>query len=144
MTNRNIAVMRTSSRVIIDFTRAGWRSFEKVNRALGARFIRPFMLRNELAAYIAAHEAQGVFFDTESEEIRYDGGVYVVIRKMQGVWYIIDAYMTETPVEFEPIYFWQRIQRGINYVLAMLAIGWRVIKTRGINRLNLNELAVAE
>ncbi len=144
MTNRNIAAMQASSRVIIDFTRAGWRSFEKVNRALGARFIRPFVLRNELAAYIAAHEAQGVFFDTEGEEIRYDGGVYVVIRKMQGVWYVIDAYMTETPAEFEPIYFWQRIQRGINYVLAKLVIGWRVIKTRAESRLDLSELAVAE
>ncbi len=144
MTNRNIAAMRPGNRVIIDFTRVGWRSFEKVNRALGAHFIRPFVLRNELAAYIAAHEAQGRHFDTEGEEIRYDGGVYVVIRKMQGVWYIIDAYMTETPAEFEPIYFWQHIQRGVNYVLPKLVIGWRVIKTRAVNRLDLSELAVAE
>ncbi len=144
MTNRNIAATQASSRVIIDFTRAGWRSFEKVNRALGAHYIRPFVLRNELAAYIAAHEAQGVFFDTEGEELRYDGGVYVVIRKMQGIWYIIDAYMTEPLAEFEPIYFWQRIRRGINYVLAKLVIGWRVIKTRAVSRLDLGELAVAE
>jgi len=144
MTNRNIAITWASNRVIIDFTRAGWRSFEKVNRVLGARFIRPFVLRRELAAYIAAHEAQGVFFDTEGEELRYDGGVYVVIRKMQGVWYIIDAYMTETPAEFEPIYFWQRIQRGFNYVLAKLVIGWRVTKTRAMNRLDACDLAVAE
>ncbi len=144
MTNRNIAATWANIRVIIDFTRAGWRSFEKVNRALGACFIRPFVLLNELAAYIAAHEAQGVLFDTEGEELRYDGGVYVVIRKMQGVWYVIDAYMTETPAEFEPIYFWQRIQRGINYVLAKLLIGWRIIKTRAASRLDLSELAVAE
>lgn len=102
------------------------------------------MLRNELAAYIAAHETQGVFFDTEGEEIRYDGGVYVVIRKMQGIWYIIDAYMTDTPAKFEPIYFWQRIRRGINYVLAKLVIGWRVTKTRVMNRLDACDLAVAE
>ena len=144
MTNRNIAATWASNRVITDFTRAGWRSFENVNKALSAHYIRPFVLRNELAAYIAAHEARGVFFDTEGTDIRYDGGVYVVIRKTQGVWYIIDAYMTETPAEFEPIYFWQRIRRGINYVLAKLVIGWRVTKTRGMNRLNLNELAVAE
>lgn len=144
MTNRNIAATWASNRIIIDFTRAGWRSFEKVNRALGARFIRPFVLRNELAAYIAAHEAQGIFFDTEGEELRYDDGVYVVIRKMQGVWYIIDAYMTETPAAFEPIYFWQRIRRGINYVLAKLVIGWSVTKTRVMNRLDACDLAVAE
>ncbi len=144
MTNRNTTAMQASSRVIIDFTCAGWRSFEKVNRALGAHYIRPFVLRNELAAYIAAHEEQGHHFDTEGTDIRYDGGVYVVIRKMQGVWYIIDAYMTETPVDFEPIYFWQRIQRGVNYVLAKLVIGWRVIKTRAVSRLDLSEMAVAE
>ncbi len=144
MTSRNFKATWASNRVIIDFTRAGWRSFEKVNRALGAHYIRPFALRNELAAYIAAHEAQGRHFDTEGEEIRYDGGVYVVIRKMQGVWYIIDAYMTEIPVDFEPIYFWQRIRRGINYVLAKLVIGWRVIKTSAVSRLDLSELAVAE
>lgn len=144
MTNRNITATWASNRVIIDFTRAGWRSFEKVNKLLGARYIRPFVLRNELAAYIAAHEARGVFFDTEGTDIRYDGGVYVVIRKMQGVWYIIDAYMTETPAEFEPIYFWQRIRRSINYVLTKLVIGWRVTKTRVVSGLDMRKLATAE
>ncbi len=96
MTNRNIAATWASTRVIIDFTRAGWRSFEKVNRILGAHYIRPFVLRNELAAYIAAHEAQGHHFDTEGEELRYDGGVYVVIRKMQGVWYIYSGPLVKT------------------------------------------------
>lgn len=144
MTNRNTAATWASTRVIIDFTRAGWRSFEKVNRVLGVHYIRPFVLRNELAAYIAAHEVQGRHFDTEGEELRYDGGVYVVIRKMQGIWYIIDAYMTETPSEFEPIYFWQRIRRGINYVLAKLVIGWRVTKTRGMSRHDISELVVAD
>lgn len=130
MTNRNIAATWASNRAIIDFTHAGWRSFEKVNKLLGVHYIRPFVLRNKLTAYIAAHEARGVFFDTEGTDIRYDSGVYVVMCKMQGVWYIIDAYRTETPAAFEPIYFWQRIRRGINYVLAKLVIGWRVTKTR--------------
>ena len=124
-----------AAKPIIDFTRSGWRSFEKVNRALGAHFIRPFMLRAELAEYIAAHEQRGHHFDTDGVDIRYDGGVYVVLRKMQGVWYIVDAYLTDTPVEFKPIYFWQRIQRGVSSLLAKLIIGWRVTRTEKLLRL---------
>ena len=33
----------------VDFTRSGWRQFAKLNRRLGARFIRGFVLRFELA-----------------------------------------------------------------------------------------------
>ena len=52
------------SKPIVDFTRSGWRKLEKVNRALGAHFIRPIMLREDLAEYIAAHEQSGRHFDT--------------------------------------------------------------------------------
>ena len=43
----------------VDFTRSGWRQFIGLNRNLGARFIRGFILRYELAVYLAAHEAAG-------------------------------------------------------------------------------------
>ena len=66
------------SKPIVDFTRSGWRKLEKVNRALGAHFIRPIVLREELAEYIAAHEQSGRHFDTEGTDIRYDDGVYVI------------------------------------------------------------------
>ena len=130
-----IRAVSAAAKPIIDFTRSGWRSFEKVNCALGAHFIRPFMLRAELAEYIAAHEQCGHHFDTDGVDIRYDGGVYVVLRKMQGVWYIVDAYLTDTPVEFKPIYFWQRIQLGLISVLAKMVIGWRVTRTEKLLRL---------
>ena len=130
-----VRAVSAAAKPIIDFTRSGWRSFEKVNCALGAHFIRPFMLRAELAEYIAAHEQRGHHFDTDGVDIRYDGGVYVVLRKMQGVWYIVDAYLTDTPVEFKPIYFWQRIQRGVSSLLARLIIGWRVTRTEKLLRL---------
>ena len=70
----------------VDFTRSGWRQFAKLNRRLGARFIRGFVLRYELAAYLTAHEAAGIELDEGCQEVCYENGVYLLLRKMQGVW----------------------------------------------------------
>ena len=111
--------------VQVEFTRTGWRQFTRLNRSLGARFIRAFILRYELAAYLAEHEAAGVHLDTECQEVRYVDGVYLLLRKSQGVWYITDVFTAEEAVGYEPVYFWQRIKRGASYILARLLIGWR-------------------
>ena len=111
--------------VQVEFTRTGWRQFTRLNRSLGARFIRAFILRYELVAYLAEHEAAGVHLDTECQEVRYVDGVYLLLRKSQGVWYITDVFTAEEAVGYEPIYFWQRIKRGASYILARLLIGWR-------------------
>ena len=123
-----------SNTVSIDFTHSGWRKLNKINQQLGALFIRPFVLKNELAEYIAAHEASGVRFDTEGEDIRYDNGVHLIIRKMQGVWHIVDVYLTEIPTSYKPVFFWQRIKCGIDYVLAKFVIGWRAITTKAVQK----------
>ena len=114
----------------VRFTRPGWKQFTRLNRALGARFIRAFVLQSELAAYLAEHEANGVQLDTECQEVRYEDGVYLLLRKMQGVWYIIDAFAAEEAVAYEPVYVWQRIRRGAEYVLARLLTGWRRLSRR--------------
>ena len=64
--NTNPVFVRAASaaaKPIIDFTRSGWRQFFKLNRSLGARFIRGFVLRYELAAYLTTHEAAGAELD---------------------------------------------------------------------------------
>ena len=61
----------------VDFTRSGWQQFAKLNRKLGARFIRGFILRHELAAYLTAHEAAGTPLDEGCQEVRYEDGVYL-------------------------------------------------------------------
>lgn len=109
----------------VEFTRTGWRQFARLNRSLGARFIRAFVLRYELATYLAEHEAAGVKLDTECQEVRYVDGMYLLLRKFQGVWYITDVFAAEEVVAYEPIYFWQRVKRGASYILARLLIGWR-------------------
>ena len=121
---------RKQIKVQVEFTRTGWRQFTRLNRSLGARFIRAFILRYELAAYLAEHEAAGVQLDTECQEVRYVDGVYLLLRKSQGVWYITDVFTAEEAVGYEPVYFWQRIKRGASYILARLLIGWRQLNRK--------------
>ena len=101
---------RTMQRVPVAFTRSGWKQFTRLNCALGARFIRAFVLQHELAVYLAEHEANGVQLDTECQEVRYEDGVYLLLRKMQGVWYIIDAFAAEEVIAYAPVYVWQRVR----------------------------------
>ena len=118
--------------VQVEFTRTGWRQFTRLNRSLGARFIRAFILRYELVAYLAEHEAAGVHLDTECQEVRYVDGVYLLLRKSQGAWYITDVFTAEEAVGYEPVYFWQRIKRGASYILARLLIGWRQLTRKAV------------
>ena len=108
----------------VEFTRSGWRQFGKMNRCLGNRFIKGFILRRELALYIAAHDASGVHLDTICQEIRYEDGVYLLMMKCQGVWYITDIWSTETPNDFKPVFFWKKLKQGWKEFLVSVLIGW--------------------
>lgn len=123
---------RKQIKVQVEFTRTGWRQFARLNCNLRARFIRAFVLRYELAAYLAEHEAAGVKLDTECQEVRYVDGVYLLLRKSQGIWYITDVFTAEEAVGYEPVYFWQRIKRGASYILARLLIGWRQLTRKAV------------
>lgn len=123
---------RKQIKVQVEFTRTGWRQFARLNRNLGARFIRAFILRYELAAYLAEHEAAGVQLDTECQEVRYVDGVYLLLRKSQGVWYITDVFTADEAAGYEPIYFWLRIKRGTSYILVRLLIGWRQLTRKAV------------
>ena len=114
----------------VDFTRSGWRQFMRLNRTLGARFLRGFVLRYELAAYLTAHEAAGVELDEGCQEVRYENGVYLLLRKMQGVWYITDVFCTEEVVAYEPVFIWKRIRRDASFILAHVLIGWQALTQR--------------
>lgn len=114
----------------VDFTRSGWQQFAKLNRKLGARFIRGFILRHELEAYLTAHEAAGTPLDEGCQEVCYENGVYLLLRKMQGVWYIMDIFATEETVAYEPVFFWQKIRRGADFILAHVLSSWRQLTER--------------
>ena len=114
----------------VDFTRSGWRQFARLNRRLGVRFIRGFVLRYELGVYLAAHEDAGAPLDEGCMEVRYEDGVYLLLRKMQGVWYITDIFVTEETVAYEPVFLWQKIRRGADFILAHVLSGWRQLTER--------------
>ena len=102
----------------------------KLNRSLGARFIRGFVLRYELVAYLTAHEAAGIELDEGCLEVCYENGVYLMLKKMQGVWYITDVFVAEGAVAYEPVFFWKRIRRGASFILAHVLTGWRSLTQR--------------
>ena len=114
----------------VDFTRSRWRQFAKLNRSLGARFIRGFVLRYELAAYLTAHEDAGAPLDEGCMEVRYEDGVYLLLKKMQGVWYITDVFVAEGVVAYEPVFSWRQIKRGASFILAHVLTGWRSLTQR--------------
>ena len=116
----------------VEFTRSGWRQLARLNRSLGARLIRAFVLCHELSVYLAEHEASGVHLDTECQEVRYVDGVYLLLRRSQGIWYITDVFAAEEGDGYEPMYFWQRVRRGAGCVLIRLLIGWRQLTRRAV------------
>ena len=116
----------------VEFTRYGWRQLARLNRSLGARLIRAFVLCHELSAYLAEHEASGVHLDTECQEVRYVDGVYLLLRRSQGIWYITDVFAAEEGDDYEPMYFWQRVRRGAGCVLIRLLIGWRQLTRKAV------------
>ena len=116
----------------VEFTRSGWRQLARLNRSRGARLIRAFVLCHELSAYLAEHEASGVHLDTECQEVRYVDGVYLLLRRSQGIWYITDVFAAEEGDGYEPMYFWQRVRRGAGCVLIRLLLGWRQLTRRAV------------
>ena len=116
----------------VEFTRSVWRQLARLNRSLGARLIRAFVLCHELSAYLAEHEASGVHLDTECQEVRYVDGVYLLLRRSQGIWYITDVFAAEEGDDYEPMYFWQRVRRGAGCVLIRLLIGWRQLTRKAV------------
>ena len=121
--------------VVVDFTKRGCRQFAKVNRSLGRRYIRAFILKRDLAEYIAAHEAAGVKLDTECHELRYDDGICLLLRKEQGQWLITEMFRTEEASDFTPVYIWTQRKRGCSFILTRLLIGWRCLTKSAAERL---------
>ena len=111
----------------VEFSRSGWRQFADLNCGLGARFMKGYIMRLELAAYITAHEEQGVHMDQDCQEIHYDSGWYMLLMKRDGIWYITEIWATNAPGRFVPVYLWQRIKRGLSEWPAKVIVGWRAL-----------------
>lgn len=139
---RETNISTRSSSIRIDFTKGGWRQFARVNHTLGARFIKAFVLRNEVASYIAAHEDVGIQFDTLCQEIRYDDGVYLLLKRVHGEWLITDVCVDDSETDsskgkltFFPILIWRRVRNGLRTALTQALCGWGCLPNAGDQQL---------
>ena len=119
-----------SARVSIEFTRDGWKQLLQHNPSPISAFIQSINIKADLALYITAHEDKGIFMDTECQEICYQSGLFLIIRKEQGTWYITDVLTTDDNVGFVPVYFWKPVKRGFQLVAARVLICWRRLTKR--------------
>lgn len=76
-------------------------------------------------------------YDEENElagiqviQVCYENGVYLLLRRMQGVWYITDIWADDDAIAFEPVWIWQQIKRGADYILTHILSGWRQLTER--------------
>ena len=83
----------------------------------------------EISEYIASHEAAGIRFDSEYQEIIYDERMVFMLRKENGSWQIVDV-IVRTPVrEFLPVFVWKRMKRGATEIVAKFLAKWRTVRS---------------
>lgn len=111
----------------VDFTKSGRRQFDEMNRQLGDRLIMGSVLRSELSEYIGAHYASGKNLDYVCQQVRYENGIYLLLKQIGDTWFITDIWCEDAPIGFTPYYLWQRIKRGCSYILRQVMIGWQEI-----------------
>ena len=114
----------------VEFSKAGWRQFAAMNRNLGSRFIKGFILRHKLAEYIGAHYESGNLLDPYCQELRYEDGVYLILQQIGSTWYVTDVWTDEIPAAYAPVLFWKRVKRGWREMAARVLIGWRPLKNK--------------
>ncbi len=119
-----------SARVDVEFTGDGWKQLLQHNTSPVSAFIQAINIKADLALYITAHEQKGFFMDTECQEICYQSGLFLIIRKEHGVWYITDVFTTGEDTGYEPVYIWTRIKRGWKLVAARILVCWRRLTKR--------------
>ena len=128
MLNRMAQVTKLTvkaTRVGIEFTRESWKQFTQLNHSAIPAFIRTINVKADLALYIVAHEEKNIHLDTECQEVCYQPGLYLILRKEHGIWYITDVITTGMAADYAPVFFWTRVKRGCNVLAARVLICWR-------------------
>ena len=119
-----------AARVRVEFTKEGWQQLLRLYRTPIAAFIQTVNIRADLGVYITSYEEHGIHLDTECKEVRYQPGMFFIMRKEHGVWYITDVITTDEGAGFAPVYFWTFIRRGCNMLAARVLICWRRLTKR--------------
>lgn len=120
-------LLLNAMKVRVQFTKDGYRQLAQIKHLPGTRFIRALTIETELSLYIVAHEAKGIHFDSECQEIAYESGITLILRKEQGAWLITDV-ITSDEVAYEPVFFWTQLKRGCDIILAKMLVAWRKVR----------------
>ena len=133
-----------ANNAIVNMTRNAGKQMKKINASLRKTspttpLLFKSVLRTELSDYITQHEAAGAALDENCLEVRYEDGIYVLLRKMQGEWYVTDIVadkdiLNADTVAYKPVYVWQKLKQGLDYAIAHILVGWRqiVVKTAAL------------
>ena len=119
-----------AEKVRVRFTRDGLRQLSRLHRLPGSTFLRAVTIRAALALYIAAHESKNIHFDTDGQEVTYQNGISLVLRKEQDVWFVTDVIGGEEGVGYAPVFVWTQFKRGCSFILAQILVGWQKLKKR--------------
>ena len=119
-----------AARVRVEFTKEGWQQLLRLHPSPISAFIQTVNIKADLGVYIASYEERGIHLDSECQEVCYQSGMFLVLRKEHGVWYITDVYTIGEDAGFVPVYFWTRIKRGCNVLAARVLICWRRLTKR--------------
>ncbi len=129
-----------ANNAIVNMTCNASKQMRKVNAALrktspATPLLFKSVLRTELSEYITQHEAAGAALDENCLEVRYEDGIYVLLRKMQGEWYVTDVVadkdiLNADTVAYKPVYVWQKLKQGLDYAIARILVGWRQIAVK--------------
>ncbi len=106
-----------AARVRVEFTKEGWQQLLRLHPS-------------PVSAYIASYEERGIHLDSECQEVCYQSGLFLILRKEHGVWYVTDVYTTGEDAGFVPVYFWTRIKRGFRVLAARVLICWQRLTKR--------------
>ena len=82
----------------------------------------------EISEYIASHEAAGIRFDSEYQEIVYDERMVFMLRKENGSWQIVDVIVRMPVREFLPVFIWKRLKHGATEIVAKFLAKWRTVR----------------
>ena len=124
---KNITNTRSGNDVKVSFNYKTYKHFRD-HKIRGTGFIGCKGFCREVAMYIACHEAAGIHFDTDCQMICYDDCVVLTLRKVQGVWRIVDVEVKGSVTVFRPVFVWKLIKRGINIFAAKFLEGWCLLR----------------
>lgn len=81
---------------------------------------------DEIAEYIDAHHAAGVYFEDNKKSIMYCGGVKIILKRVfPHLWIIVSVrFIGHMPVSW-PVYVLKRIKRGAYERLCRVVDHWR-------------------